>query len=51
MVVDGNPLTKEEASRGGVLPGLVVGCSSSKVLLHLQRMTAMRSLGSDDDRV
>jgi hypothetical protein len=39
MVVNGSPLTEEEAAGGGVLPGIVAGGSSSKVLLHLQRKT------------
>jgi hypothetical protein len=50
-VVDGNPLMEEEATGGGVLLGAMAGGSSSKVLLHLQRKTAVRFLGSDGDGV
>jgi hypothetical protein len=50
-VVDGNPLTEEEAVGDGALPGVVAGGSSSKVLLHLQRKTAVRFIGSDSDGV
>jgi hypothetical protein len=51
MVVDGNLLVEEEAVKDGALPGVVAGGSSSKVLLHLQRETAVGSTGLDDDRV
>jgi hypothetical protein len=50
-VVDGSPLTKEEATGGGVLSGVVAGGLSSKVLLHLQRNTEVRFLCLDGDRV
>jgi hypothetical protein len=46
-VVDDSLLTEGEAARGGVLPGVVAGGSSSKVLLHLQWKTAVRFLGLD----
>jgi hypothetical protein len=50
-VVDSSPLTKEEATGGGVLSGVVASGLSSKVLLHLQRNTEVRFLCSDGDRV
>jgi hypothetical protein len=50
-VVDGNPLAEEEVVGGGVLPGVVAGGSSSKLLLHLQWKTTVRFLDSDDDVV
>jgi hypothetical protein len=50
-VVDGKPLMEEEAVGDGTLPSIVAGGSSSKVLLHLQRKTAVRFIGSDGDRV
>jgi hypothetical protein len=40
-VLDDGQLTEEEAVKDGALPGDVVGCSSSKVLLHLQRKMAV----------
>jgi hypothetical protein len=47
-VVDGNPLTEEEEVGDGALSG-VVASTSSKVLLHLQRETVVRFIGSDGD--
>jgi hypothetical protein len=46
-VLDDGQLTEEEAIKDGALPGDVVGCSSSKVLLHLQRKMAVRFISSD----
>jgi hypothetical protein len=51
VVVDGNPLEEEEAVGEGALLSIVLGGSSSKVLLHLQQKTAMWSVGSDGDGV
>jgi hypothetical protein len=50
-VVDGNSLMEEEAVRDGALPGVVAGGSSSEVLLHLQRKTVVRFIGSDGNGV
>jgi hypothetical protein len=50
-MVDGSPLTEEATDGGGVLPGVMAGDSSSKVLLHLEWKTVVRFLGSDDDGV
>jgi hypothetical protein len=50
-VVDGIPLTEEEVVGDGALPSIVAGGSSSKLLLHLQQKTAVRSFDSDGDRV
>jgi hypothetical protein len=51
VVVDDNPHMEEEAIRDGALPRVVAGGSSSKVLLHLQRKTVLRFIGSDEDGV
>jgi hypothetical protein len=48
-VVDGNPLTEEEEVGDGALSGVVASGTSSKVLLHLQRETVVRFIGSDGD--
>jgi hypothetical protein len=50
-LVDGKPLMEEEAVGDGTLPSIMAGGSSSKVLLHLQRKTEVRFIGSDGDRV
>jgi hypothetical protein len=50
-MADGNPLVEDKAARGAVLLSIMAGASSSKVLLHLQRKTAVRFLGSDGDGV
>jgi hypothetical protein len=50
-VVDGNPLTREEAVGDGALPGIMAGGSSSKVLPHLQQKTTVRFIGSNGDGV
>jgi hypothetical protein len=51
VVVNGNPPVEEEAVRAGALPGVMATGSSSKVLLHLQRKTVVRFIGSDGDEV
>jgi hypothetical protein len=48
-VVDGGRLTEEEAVGDGALPDDVAGGSSLKVLLHHQRKTVVRFIGSDID--
>jgi hypothetical protein len=50
-VVDGNPLVEEEEVRGQALPSVMAGGSGLKVLLHLQRKTAVRCIGLDGDGV
>jgi hypothetical protein len=50
-VDDSDLLTEEEADEDGAQPSDVASSSSSKVLLHLQRKTAMQFIGSDNDRV
>jgi hypothetical protein len=49
VAVDGGQLMEEEVVGDGALPGDVVNGSSSKVLLHLQRKTAVRFISSDGD--
>jgi hypothetical protein len=51
VVVDGNPLAEEEVVREGALLSVMAGGLSSKVLLHLQPKTEVRSVGSDGDRI
>jgi hypothetical protein len=50
-VVDSNPLTEEEAIKDEALPGVTASGSSLKVLVHLQRKTTVRVIGSDGDGV
>jgi hypothetical protein len=51
VVVDGDPPMEEEAVEHGALPDIVTSSSSSKVLLHLRRKTAVQFIGSDGDKV
>jgi hypothetical protein len=51
VVVVGDPLVDQEAVRDGALPGDVTGGLGSKVLLHLQRKTAVWFIGLDGDGV